>query len=207
MIAADRRAPDGAARRPNVLRGIGWMLVAAFSTALLVASVRHVAATLHPYEVTFFRFAFGFLVLLPLAGRQGLAVFRTGRLRLHLSRGLMSAGSMLLLFHGISLTPVAKVTAIQFSAPLFATLVAIVALRERGTGVRLGALAAGFAGALVVIRPQGIEADLGSFLVLGSAILWGLVLLSIKVLSRSDSSLTISLYAALIPIPFALLAA
>ena len=71
---------------------------------------------------------------------------------------------------------------------------------------RTGALLLGLAGALIILRPWSVEVSLGSALLLFSAATWGGALVVIKVLSRTESSLTITLYASILQIPFAFVA-
>ena len=55
-------------------------------------------------------------------------------------------------------------------------------------------MALGFAGAMVILRPGFIEMDMGAVATIVSAFLWGISLVCMKFLSRTDSSLTITLY-------------
>jgi len=101
---------------------------------------------------------------------------------------------MLMFFTSLSLTPVARVTALAFTAPLFTALLSVLFLGERFRARRWTALALGFAGMLIILRPGMIPADLGSLLVVGSASLWAVTMIVIKVLSRTESSFAITAY-------------
>jgi drug/metabolite transporter (DMT)-like permease len=90
---------------------------------------------------------------------------------------------------------------------LFATALAVAVLGESIRLRRLLGLAFGFAGALVVVRPGVIDVDIGAALTVGSAALWGGTMIIIKVLSRTESSVKITIYMALMGTPLALLAA
>ena len=72
---------------------------------------------------------------------------------------------------------------------------------------RMAALIAGFAGALVIIRPGFAALDPGSLLVLGSSAVWAVVMLLIKLLSRTESSLTMTAYMAVFLTPLSSIAA
>ena len=67
------------------------------------------------------------IIILP---RTGLAVFRTQRLKGHLLRGVSQSTSQTFLMIAFSLMPLASAVAINFSAPIFATLASIIFLRE-----------------------------------------------------------------------------
>lgn len=189
------------------MRGVAFFAVSAVAGTLMSAGVKHLATDLHPFEIGFFRSVFGLLALAPVFLRYGLAPLRTKRLRLHLLRGGFNVFGGLSFMLGLSLVPLAKLTALNFTGPLFASALAILVLGEALRMRRAAALALGFAGALVVIRPGLIAVDFGSLIVLFASLCWGSAMIMVKVLSRTESSLTIALYVAIIVMPFALIAA
>lgn len=185
------------------------MVASTIAFAGMHAGVRYLSVKeqLHPFEIAFFRNFFGLLALAPWFIRQGLAPLRTQRLSLHVVRALINVVAMLAFFMGLSLTPIAQVQALGFTAPLWATLLAIFFLREKVLVWRWSALIIGFIGALIIIRP-GIKAvDLGSLLVLASAATWACAIIIIKMLSRTDSSVTITAYMVLLMTPLSLIPA
>ena len=183
------------------------MLVAALAAAAMNGCVRHVAGTLHPFEISFFRVIFGLLAFAPLILRLGWENLKKKRLRMHFLRGGLQAGAMLQFFTALRLTPLAKVAALQFTIPLFSTVLALVMLRETIRLRRITALAVGFAGTLIILRPDIGGLDLGAGLVVTASASWAMAIIVIKVLSRTDSSVTITVYGTLFMVPFTLLAA
>ncbi len=194
---------------PPALLGIGLMTAATVGFAAMHGGVRYLSVEmdLHPFEIAFFRNLFGMLALAPWFLRQGVRPLRTQRLGLHTLRAVINVVAMLLFFMGLSLTPIAQVQALAFTAPLFASLLAVVFLGERMGLPRWSALIVGFAGALIIIRPGGESLDTGSLLVLASAATWSLAVIIIKTLSRTDSSVTITAYMVLLMTPMSLLPA
>jgi len=162
---------------------------------------------IHPFEIALFRNVFGLLAVLPFALQGRAAALRTKRLKLHAIRGFMQVFAMLMFFYALSITPLAKISAVSFTAPLFATLGAIIFLGERVRARRIIALILGFTGAMIVVRPGVIELDLGAVLVMTSSAIWASAILIIKSLSRTESSLTITTYQNIFLIPFTLVAA
>jgi drug/metabolite transporter (DMT)-like permease len=114
---------------------------------------------------------------------------------------------MLAYFLALTMEPLAKVVALTFTAPLIGTVGAILLLREKVTPSRYFALSIGFAGALIILRPWAVEISTGSLLLILSSAMWGMALVVIKVLSRTDSPATIALYASLLQLPVCLIAA
>ena len=191
--------------RPSAARGMILVLIAAAAASVMNVCVRHVAAEMHPFEAAFFRSLFGLLLLLPLPLRQGLRHLRTARPGLHVIRGTIQAAVVLLTFTGLSMVPVAKVTALQFTMPLFAALMAIVFLGEPAHMRRMVALMVGFLGALIIVRPGFVPLDVGSVLVLLAAAGVATLVIIVKMLGRTDSSLTITLYMGIFTTPLTLL--
>ncbi|BBK31448.1 drug/metabolite transporter (DMT)-like permease [Stella humosa] len=183
------------------------MLVATVAFMLMQAGIRHMTGELHPFVVAFFRTSFGLVVLAPWVLRMGSRAWKSTKPSVHLFRGTINTVSMLCNFVALSITPLAQVTALSFTAPLFATLGAILFLGERVRLRRWLAIGAGFLGALVILRPGLVEVGTGPLLALTSSALWAMAMLIIKVQSRTDSSITITLYMALVMSPLALLAA
>ena len=189
--------------------GVVFMVASTVAFAGMHGGVRYLALEqhLHPFEIAFFRNFFGLLALAPWFIRRGVRPLRTQRFGLHVWRALINVVAMLLFFMALGLTPIVQVQALGFTAPLFASLLAIVFLGERVFLWRWGALVVGFVGALIIIRPGVGAIDVGSLLVLGSAATWACAIIIIKLLSRTDSSVTITAYMVLLMIPMSLLPA
>ncbi len=185
------------------LAGILFMILSTIGFAAMHGGVRYLSLELHqhPFEIAFFRNLFGLIALAPWFVRQGVKPLRTQRFGLHLARALINVVAMLLFFMGLFLTPIAKVQALGFTAPLFASLLAVFFLGERVLLWRWSALIVGFIGALIIVRPGFQHVDLGSVLVLASAAIWSVAIIIIKQLSRTDSSVTITAYMVLLMSP------
>jgi drug/metabolite transporter (DMT)-like permease len=192
---------------PRTLRGIGLVVLAGMMGTVMMVLVRLLGADLHPFVINFFRTVFILLVLAPVILRHGLRHVRTRRLGLHAFRGVINGCSHLAFFLALIMIPLAKVSAISFTAPLFTTVTAVIVLGEVIRFRRITALCVGLAGTLIILRPGVVEVELGSILVLLGSLCWGASMISVKILSRSDSSTGITFYGALFSLPIALIAA
>ncbi len=209
---AEPAAPERAApARPLAARpsaGIGWMCTAAFGSSAMNGMIREASADIHAFEIAFFRNVFGLVALAPMLLRAGLAAtMRTSRPGLHVLRGCLNAVAMLSFFYAVTVTPLATVAALGFTAPLFAALLAIPFLGERPGWRRWVGLLVGFIGALVIIRPGLADVSFGALMVLLSSLAWAGALIIIKLLSKTDTSLTITIFAALFLTPITGIAA
>lgn len=190
-----------------VTRGCLLMVIATLLFAAMHAAIRHATQHLPGVEVAFFRNLFGLVVIVPLLVRFGPRLFYTEKFKLHLLRSLINAVSMVAFFIGLSMTPLARATAIAFTAPLFTALLSALFLGEVFRWRRWTAIIVGFIGALVILRPGADVIDTGSLLVLFSSLLWAMAMIDIKVLARSESSATITAYVTVLMTPLTLVPA
>ncbi len=179
-------------------QAVGWVLLATGSYAVMQAAVRLISGSLHPFQIVFLSNLLGAGLLLPWLTPE---VLKTEKLSLHSLRAILDAGASVLLVAGLSLVPLAQVNALGATTPLFAILGASLWLGESLHPQRWLSLVLGIVGTLVIVRPGLAGIGLGSLLVLGGSVAFAGVVLLLKVLSRTDSSLTSIVYNALLLIP------
>lgn len=189
MIAAARAAWEA---QTGTARGIIMIVIATFAFAIMHTAIRWLSDELHPFQIAFFRNLFGLAFLLPLIAKNGFAQMKTSRFGLHTLRGVVNIGAMLLFFYALSITPLATVTALGFLGPIFAAALSVLFLGERFRIRRWAAIGVGFLGMLIILRPGIIALDIGSVMVIASAVLWGMAMVIIKILGRTESSVAIT---------------
>lgn len=178
---------------------------AGFST--MMAIVRLVSPEIHPFEAAFFRNLFGVICMLPwLVTTRGRRL-RTHRPAMHVLRAVLGMTAMLLLFTAVSLLPLAEVTALSFTAPLFATIGAALVLREAVGVRRWTATLIGLVGALIIIRPSADAFTPAALVALASAAGIAAAQLSVKSLSRTEHPSAIVLIMGLLMTPMTLVPA
>ncbi len=200
---------DGPSTPPlqSNLRGLLWMLVCGLFMSAMHASIRHVSGGMHPFEIAFFRLVFGLLPLLPWFFKLGLAPLKTKRPGMIIFRGVLNLVCLLAFFMALAITPLAEVTVLVFTAPIFATILAVFVFGEKVGFRRWVAIGFGFLGAVVVLRPGFETISLGSALALFAAVVWGGCLIVIKSLVKTESSVTITAYMSLVMAPLSLVPA
>jgi len=191
----------------TVLNGIGLMIIATMLFSVMHASIKFMSASMHPFEIAFFRNLFGLLVIAPWFIKYGLKPLKTKRLKLHMARSFFNCIAMLSFFYSLSIAPLADVASLAFTAPLFASILAVIFLKEIVGIKRIIAIILGFIGALIIIDPVYSSINNGHILVLLSASVWSVSLIIIKVLGRTESSVTITSYMVIIMIPLSAIAA
>jgi len=193
--------------RGDAAIGAALMIVSTICFVSMQSLIRQIGGELPPVEVAFFRNLFGFCAIAPIFFRQGFKPLKTSRLRLHALRGALQGVSMMAFFTGATMVPFAEATSISFSAPLFATILAVIILREKIRIRRISALLFGFVGVLVVLRPGFVEVGIGQGLLLSSSLIWGAAIIVIKRLSISESAATQTAYMGLFMTPITFLPA
>ena len=190
------------------LRGVLWMFLFTVCMGTMHVCIRQVSSGgMHPFEIAFFRNLFGLLVVVPWFVRLGLQPLRTSRLGMLTLRGALNVISMLAFFSALAIAPLAQVTALSFTAPIFATLLAMLIFHETVGIRRWTAIVIGFVGTLVILRPGAGDIGLGATLTIFSALLWGVCMIIIKSLGRTESAVTITVYMSLVMAPLSLIAA
>lgn len=169
--------------------------------------IRLSAEQLHSFGVVFFRNALALLLLTPWIVRRGPGVLHTRRLGLYTLRSALNVVGMLAGFTALTLIPLAEATALGFSAPLFATLGAALVLGETIRARRITALAVGFVGMIVILRPGLEPLSLGSALALLNAFLLAMTALVVKKLTATERPEAIVVWMVLLQTPLSLLPA
>jgi drug/metabolite transporter (DMT)-like permease len=186
ILAAEAAAAAETTRRANIA-GIGWMLASGVLFVFVTGIVRYIGTDLPAPVAAFMRYAMGLAILSPVLVR--LVTYRPSprALILYGVRGLVHGMGVILWFFAMARIPVAEVTAIGYTSPIFITLGAALFFKERLHARRIFAVLAGFAGAMLVIRPGFSEVSSGQLAQLAAAPLFAASYLIAKSLTRSES--------------------
>jgi drug/metabolite transporter (DMT)-like permease len=190
---------------PSSLFAISLMIISGLFFVLMHSAVKYLSKEVHIFEIAFFRCALVIFVLAPIIFQQGKKIFKTKQPKVQFLRITTNSVAMLCFFYGISTTPLAQLTTLGFTVPIFATILAVIFMKEKIRLRRTTALIVGFIGTIIVMRPD-ISIELGALLIIFSSFLWSICLIFIKKLTQTDSAVTISLYfgIGMIPATFAL---
>lgn len=169
-------------------RAILCVLGSSASFTVAAALVKFAAPHVPLSEIVLFRSLVAALCLLPLLrGQGGLAALRTRRPVGHVLRLAAGLAGMYGSFYGYAMLPLATVTALGFSMPIFLALLSFPLLGERIRPGRALAVGAGLVGVLIVMRPWQAGPQGGADLLLGpSAVVmagvacWALAMISIR---------------------------
>lgn len=196
--------------RPRPLVGMALRLVAGLLLAVMFVGVKWLGQRgMHVVESLFYRQIGTALCALGAAALGGgVASLRTRRVKAHVVRMSLGLAAMGLNFLSFTLLPLAEATAIGFSVPILATMLAALWLKEPTGPWRWGAVVAGFVGVLVVIQPGSGHLGTGGALVAGAAALTtAAVTIAIRQLGATEAAATTAFWfglSSLIPLGLAM---
>jgi drug/metabolite transporter (DMT)-like permease len=124
--------------------------------------------------VVWARALFGGLMTLPFALQaEGARAFRPAQPLRQLARAVLLFGATFLFFQALKYLPIADALAIFFVNPLVIVILSALALHERVGPRRWAAVAVGFVGTLIIIRPGIVEVNAGTLYALGAGVALG----------------------------------
>ena len=177
--------------------GIAYRVMAMACMAVLQAIVKWTGQHGVPvFEIIFFRNLFAFVPLgLYIWHTTGFSVLKTHRPLGHLTRSGIGLVGMVCGFSAVQHLPLTEATAFNFVSPLFMTALSALVLGEVIGWHRWGAVAVGFVGVLIMVRPEpGHLNVLGVSLALGSAAGAAGAMVAIRQIAATERGATIVFY-------------
>ena len=182
---------------PKNTKGAFFVIIGGFFLIVSAALVKHLGENLPTFEILFVRFLAGFIAITPVVYKLGIKILKTQRIFLHATRGFVSFMGNMCFFFALVHIPLADTVTIQFSRPLFMVLIAILVLKEVVDHKRGVATLIGFGGILLITKPFGGGFDPWALVALSGTFFGTLVVLTVKILSRTENTVTIMFYYAL----------
>jgi len=174
------------------------MLAASLAFATMDACAKHLTADYSVAQITWARNVFHMLLLPFLFGlRRPWALARTGQPLLQLGRSALLLAGSYIFFLALSFMPLADATSITFLSPLVVTVMSVPLLGEKVGPRRWAAVAVGFGGVLLIVRPGLGAAHWAAALPLLCAVFFAFGQVSARMLSRTDGAVTTLFYSGL----------
>ncbi len=171
---------------PSTVRAAGWALLASLFVVSYTSIAKHLATDLPIPVIVFMRCLFGIVFVGPFLVRRGIGGLATQRPALMLSRGITTMIGLYCIFTAVSLMPLADVVAIQYTKPVFASIAAVLVLREMMYGSRWLATVLAMVGMLVIVRPGFEDWNIGVLYALGAAVSAAYTTITVKFLTRTE---------------------
>ena len=186
------------ARLKPTTRGLIWGACAGALFCVLNALMRSLALDMDVFQAQFLRYLFGLLVLLPLLLRGGLAAWWPKQVGGQFSRGALHTIGLALWFVALPRIPLADMTAIGFTGPIFIMIGSYLFLHEPMRWERWLAALLGFGGVMIVVAPKfSGSGGMYHLVMLASAPMFAASFLLTKALTRHESTGVILLWQAL----------
>lgn len=201
-------AANRIAALPPSIQATFWVTLSGFVFTVIIVSVRKVTQDLHVLEAVFFRSLFGLAFMVPWLIRHGpRAALGTKRIGLFALRGTVAFFVTVLYFTAAGLMPIADLTSVTFTRPIFGAVAAILILGEIVGARRWAAIGIGFMGMLIIVRPGFADINLGAICILVAVLLQTGNTMMVKILTGTEHPDTIAIYHAIFMLPLALLSA
>ena len=195
-------------REPSaVVRAALWMVGTLSSFSILAVATRELSADYSSLQIVFFRNTVGLAIMLPVVAAIGWSRMRSRNMRLQVVRNVIHLAASFGWYQGIAVLSLAEVFAIEFTAPFWVALMAVIILGERMNRGRALALVFGLIGMLIILRPGFSSFSLGSFYVLAAAIGFAATHIATKRLTGTDTVAMVLFWMVLIQFPLSAFAA
>jgi drug/metabolite transporter (DMT)-like permease len=166
----------------------GWLTL----MLIMVVAGREATAELNVFQIMEVRTVLGFFMLYPMIHLSGgLAALKTARPLQHVARNLVHYAAQLGWFFALTLIPLGQVVSIEFTMPIWTAILAARFLKERMTVWKVAAIVLGAVGVFVIVRPATGAINPGQLIALGAAVGFGISMVMVKSLTRTESALTI----------------
>jgi len=192
---------------PPVVRASLWMCVTISGFVLMMVAVRELTSELPKVEIMFFRNIIAVVVLTPFLWRGGLRGLGTRRGWVHGGRAAIQFTAQFTWVYGVALLPLAEVTSLEFTIPVWTALLAIPLLGERMGRHRWIATLGGFAGVLIILRPGAAVISPAALVVLAGCVAFAANHVAVKYLTRHDDPKLIVFYMNVLQLPMGLIPA
>ena len=173
---------------PSIPKAAFWMALSIASFLAMSVAGRATTAELNVFQVLELRSVIGFFILLPLVMMSGgFTAMRTARPLAHIARNVIHYTGQAAWLYALTLIPLAVLISIEFTTPIWTAILAVGFLGEKLSRPRLAAIVLGLIGVVVIVRPGVGSIDPGHLVVLGAAVCFGISLVLVKSLTRTDS--------------------
>ncbi|MEP3115707.1 DMT family transporter [Nisaea sp.] len=178
----------------NNLQGALWILASCLAATVMTVGVKMASDGLSSTQIVFLRCILSLVIMAPFVINSGKNVLFSRHWKTHLVRGALGAVSMNAGFYALGNLPITTASVLFFSTPLFMTALAGPMLGEKVGIHRWGATLVGFAGIIVVVNPTLDTVEFAMLAALISAVLFAVILIQGKILSKDDPPGTLMIY-------------
>lgn len=179
---------------PGYAQGVFWAIMICVVSVTNDVLMRYLGARLHIIEISFFRFLFSMISVIPFLLAKGSHLFKTKQPAMHFWRAVIGATALSLCCYSVNIMPLAENTTIMFAEPLFILVLAFFILKEKVDYSRWIATGIGFMGLLVILKPGTHAFQFTAFIPMMAAVLFAFLSIMAKTMIRDEHSYTLLFY-------------
>lgn len=173
------------------MQGVFWFIMTCLVSNLNDVLMKGLGERIPVFEIIFFRFFFSMVTLLPFMIREGFSSFHMNNPSLHALRSLIGVAAIGASCLSVTKLPLADVTTLFFTQPLFFLPLAFFLLKERIPYQRTIATFIGFIGILIIIKPHPATFNIWSFIPIIGALLFAILDILAKKMISHESRLSL----------------
>ena len=173
---------------PSMPKAAFWMALSIASFLTMTVAGRETTDVLNVFQVLELRSVIGLVILMPLVlASGGLSAMRTARPWMHIGRNVAHYAGQGLWLYALTLIPLAVLISIEFTTPIWTAVLAVSFLGEKLNRARLASIVLGLIGVIVIVRPGATGLSTGEFMVLAAAVGFGISMVMVKSMTRTES--------------------
>ena len=188
--------------------GVSWFVLSLVSSSINDVISKYTGMRLHSYEITFFRFMFGTMTLLPFVMYYGVSTLKTSRPTVHFFRGLLLFLGMAGWTYGLTIALVTTGTVITFTIPIFVLVLGVFFLSENIIWQRWVVTIVAFCGLIITLNPSASDFNPEVLVFVGAAVLFAILDIMNKKFVIKETMISMLFYSAMVTAilacPFAL---
>lgn len=184
--------------------GVSWFILSTISSSINDIISKYTGSHLGSYEITFLRFIFGTITLIPFIIYYGKSTLYTSRPWMHIARGFLLFWGIAGWTHGLSVAPVTTATIVSFTIPIFVLIFGAFFLKEHIIWQRWFVTIFVFIGLFITVDPQTAGFNPSVLALIGAAIFFAILDIINKIFVIKESMISMLFYSALITAIFAL---
>jgi len=176
----------------STLRAAFWMGGSIASFLTMTVAGRAIMPALDVFQVMEMRSVIRWFILLPLGlAAGGFKAMRTRRPLQHIGRNVVHYAGQYAWLMALTMIPLAQLMSIEFTSPIWGALLAVLFLGERMSARKIAAIVFGIVGVVIIVRPGMSPVDPGHLIMLAGAVCFGVSVVMVKSLTRTDSVVAI----------------
>ena len=189
----------------NNLNGVLWMIGTILCFCMMGISIKELSIKYNSFEIQNFRNIFCIIIILLICLSKKNIKITTRQFKNNLFRNFFHFIGQSSWTYGLTVLPLATVFSIEFTMPIWATIIAIIIFKDKLTIFKFIFLILGMIGTWIIVIPDTNTINTNCIIVLLSAIFYAFAHNYTKILTNTDSTISIIFWMSLIQLPFTII--